>query len=76
MICLRQLKFAEIENWESLLQEMFAAFEITNKAMSEYIKISMNFSRNIHWQQWKTHLKQKNSVNLNICVEGRGERVL
>jgi len=38
MICLRQLKFAEIENWESLLQEMFADFEITNKAMSEYIK--------------------------------------
>jgi len=31
MICLRQLNFAEIENWESLLQEMFADFEITLK---------------------------------------------
>jgi len=43
MICLRQLKFAEIENWESLLQEMFAAFEITNKAMSKYIKLFYEF---------------------------------
>ena len=37
MICLWQLKFAEIEDWERLLQEMFADFKITNKAMSEYM---------------------------------------
>ena len=39
MICLRQLKFAEIDNRLSLLQEMFADFEIADKAMPEY----MNF---------------------------------
>jgi len=66
MICLRQLKFAEIENWESLLQEMFADFEITNKAMYEYIKKFWIFLE-IYIDNWKTHLKQKNSVNSNVC---------